>query len=421
MPRKYVLQSGGELTSTVLSLFTGAGGLDLGLEAAGFDVLLCVENDADCHETVKRNKAWKLADPPDITEISPRNLRLQAGLARRELDLLAGGPPCQPFSKSRYWVNGDTPRFDDPRANTLQRYIDVVDEFLPRVLLLENVRGLSYSGKDEGLVFLRSALAAVNTRRRTAYDPVVMHLNAAHYGVPQLRERTFIVASRDGARFTPPPITHHQQPSQQNTSRLCNAWDAIGHLDAKSSDDVGLTGKWADLIPSIPEGMNYLFHTKRGGGLPLFGWRTRYWSFLLKLAKSKPAWTIQATPGPATGPFHWHNRRLTTRELARLQTFPESYIFSGDSRSTHRQIGNAVPPALAEVLGLAIHRQLLNTALDRQPRLGIALRDDCSKPKRPAAVPRKYLVLAGEHADHPGPARGPRAAARGATASDADS
>lgn len=400
------------MESTVVSLFTGAGGLDLGLEASGFNVLLCVESDADCRATIAANSAWKVAEPPDITAISPVQIRLQAGLARRELDLLAGGPPCQPFSKSRYWVNGDAPRFEDPRATTLHRYVDVVEELLPRVLLLENVRGLNYSGKDEGLVFLQTALADVNRRCGTSYDPVVMHLNAADYGVPQLRERVFVVASRDGRTFTEPQATHRDASADSTVAPYRTAWDAIGDLEASSGAEAQLTGKWAALLPSIPEGGNYLFHTPRGRGKPLFGWRTRYWSFLLKLAKHRPAWTIQATPGPATGPFHWLNRRLTTRELARLQTFPDPYSFSGDWRSAHRQIGNAVPPVLAEILGLAIRRQLLNAAHRRQPRLTVSRRDDCPAPTPPARVPRQYLTLCGDHPDHPGTALGPSALKR---------
>src|SRR5206468_6143085 len=125
------------------------------------------------------------------------------------------------------------------------------------------------------------------------------------------------------------------------------AWDAIGDFSQDSNDpDLAISGKWADLLPTIPEGKNYLWHTPRGGGEPLFGWRTRYWNFLLKLAKDQPSWTIQAQPGPAVGPFHWKSRRLSTRELCRLQTFPDDVVIVGDRMSLHRQVGNAVPSLL---------------------------------------------------------------------------
>src|SRR5262249_1264138 len=119
-------------------------------------------------------------------------------------------------------------------------------------------------------------------------------------------------------------------------------------------------GKWADLLPSIPEGENYLWHTPRGGGLPLFGWRTRYWSFLLKLAKDRASWTIQAQPGSATGPFHWHNRKFAGGERARLKTSPDSPAFDRGRRALQKMLGNPVPSLVAGVLARETRRQLLD-------------------------------------------------------------
>ena len=102
---------------------------------------------------------------------------------------------------------------------------------------------------------------------------------------------------------------------------------------------------------------------------PLFGWRTKFWSFLLKLAKDRPSWTIQAEPGPATGPFHWKSRLLSIEELCRLQTFPRGYEIQGDRRSAQRQVGNAVPSAIAELLGLEIRRQFFGERVRRTLRL----------------------------------------------------
>ena len=134
-----------------------------------------------------------------------------------------------------------------------------------------------------------------------------------------------------------------------------------------------MSGKWADLLPTIPEGLNYLWHTSRGGGVPLFGWRTRYWSFLLKLAKSKPSWTIQAQPGSAIGPFHWKNRKLSARELCRLQTFPDDLSFDTSQNQIQRMIGNAVPSLLAEVLAWEIRTQLLGAAAGGQHFTSVSL------------------------------------------------
>lgn len=392
----------------VLSLFTGAGGLDLGLEAAGFEPALCVELDLQARATLKKNRpAWVLAQPGDIHALSPTQVLAQASAKPRELSLLAGGPPCQPFSKSSYWAGGDTARLRDPRAKTLNAYLNVVEATLPKVLLLENVKGLAYQGKDEGLKLLELGLQKINKAHRTNYQGKIFSLNAAHFGVPQHRERVFMVASIDGKDFVPPAATHGE-----GLSRFVTAWDAIGDLDGDDSPDLKATGKWADLLPSIPEGENYLWHTprnKKPGAEPLFGWRTRYWSFLLKLAKNLPSWTIQALPGPATGPFHWRNRELSVDELARLQTFPRDYKFEGDHRAARRQIGNAVPAAIGELLGKSIRRQFFSEEVSSALSLLPTLRSDCPAPSACEPVDRKYWHLRGEHKDHPGTKKGPAA------------
>ncbi|MFC1749152.1 DNA cytosine methyltransferase [Pseudomonadota bacterium] len=396
---------------TMISLFSGAGGLDLGLSTAGFTNKLCVEIDSDAQATLKLNHPrWKLARPGDIHALTPEGLLAQSGLKSRELTLLAGGPPCQPFSKSGYWVTGDTDRLTDPRAQTLKAYLDIVRIAQPQVLLLENVKGIAYSEKDEGLKLLLQELNIINKVKKTNYQPVVITLNSANYGVPQLRERVFIIASRDGKSFTLPQSTHHNiTVPRNNLPTFRTAWDAIGDLDVDIwPDDLKPTGKWAGLLPTIPEGQNYLWHTERLGGTPLFGWRTRFWSFLLKLAKDQPSWTIQAQPGPATGPFHWKGRLLSVRELARLQTFPDSYEFTGDRRSAHKQIGNAVPPAIGELFGLEIRRQIFEERVRRKLRLIPDVRPSCPLPESLKKIPKKYWHLRGIHAPHPGTGCGPR-------------
>lgn len=396
---------------TVLSLFTGAGGLDLGLEAAGFKPVLCVEVDQDSRATLKRNRPrWRLADPGDIHALEPSEILRQAGLKPRQLQLLAGGPPCQPFSKSAYWSNGNGSGLQDPRARTLRAYVQVVEATLPNVLLLENVKGLASKNKNEGIALLQRELAAINRRHRTSYQLQEIHLNTAHYGVPQMRERLFLIATIDGRSFELPPPTHGEN---EGLEPYRTAWDAIGHLDIGTwPPELDATGKWSGLLPSIPEGHNYLWHTPRNerkGSEPLFGWRTRYWSFLLKLAKKKPSWTIQAEPGPATGPFHWRGRLLSIEELCRLQTFPESYEIVGTRLSAHRQVGNAVPSAIAELLGLEIRRQLFGERVRRALRLIPHARTDCPSPERPSRVSKQYLNGRGRHRDHPGTGLGPAA------------
>ncbi len=401
---------------TVISLFSGAGGLDYGFEAAGYETVAAVEWQADACATLRRNRpSWKVFEG-DIFGV-PTGVLLAAGkLKRGEVDVVIGGPPCQPFSKSGYWARGDAGRLSDPRSDTLSAYMRVVDEALPRAFVLENVGGLSYSGKNEGLALLLDRIQAINARHRVSYRPEYRVLRAADYGVPQLRERFVMIAARDGQAFEFPEPTHGVDEGEQR-SLVCRepyrtAWDAIGDLKREPNEDLALRGKWADLLPSIPEGANYLYHTNRGGGLPLFGWRRRFWSFLLKLAKDKPSWTVQAQPGPATGPFHWSNRQLSMRELCRIQTFPDDILITGGRTSVQRQVGNAVPSLLAEVLGRAIRRQILRQRVDVTLKLLPPKRTPVL-PAEPHAkkVPNKFRVLEGDHPAHPGPGKGYRAEA----------
>lgn len=409
---------------TAVSLFSGAGGLDLGLEAAGFRTVLCVEWDSDARATLAKNRpwnrengtGWRLSEPGDIhalARLDDAEILEQVGLDRRELRLLAGGPPCQPFSKSGYWAHGDSKRLDDPRANTLIDYLHIVELLLPEVVLLENVRGLAYKGKDEGIALLRKGLDSINERHGTKYLPAVFTLDAADFGVPQHRERMFLVASREGTEFQKPEASH----GGTGQPRRVTTWEAIGHLDTPEVPEaLAATGKWAALLPSIPEGENYLWHTARGGGEELFGWRTRFWSFLLKLSKHSPAWTIQASPGPATGPFHWRSRLLSTEEIKRLQTFPCDYVIVGDRRSAQRQVGNAVPCLLAEVVGEAIRCQFFGGDRRQAMNLAVPRTEGVPAPEPVQPVPGEYHNLRRNYQAHPGEGRGPGAAGRGRAA-----
>jgi len=397
-----------------ISLFTGAGGLDLGLEAAGFQISICVDRDADAGQTLSANRPnWRLLQPGDIDAHPPEEVLTQAILKRGEAALLAAGPPCQPYSKAAYWANGDTHRLADPRSKTLTACLGVVEAALPQVLLLENVDGLSYRGKREALDFLLEGIEQINRRLGVRYHPCVFHLNSADFGVPQIRQRTYLVADRDGRSFTPPSATHGPAGRNGTLDSHLTAWDAIGDLDMLDWDaSLRPRGKWAGLLPSVPEGHNYLWHTSRSGGWPLFGWRTRFWSFLLKLSKNRPSWTISAHPGPSTGPFHWSNRRLSTRELCRLQTFPDSFRVFGGHTAARRQLGNAVPPLIGEILGREISVQLLGAVPSAVLRFQLDRRGDCPPPEPVAPVPRNYWDLIGHYPAHPGVGKGPRASLR---------
>src|ERR1043165_4684938 len=162
----------------VISLYTGAGGMDYGFEAAGFETAVALEMDRDCCETLRRNRRWEVIER-NIHEVPTKELLATGSLKVREVDLVIGGPPCQPFSKSGYWARGDSARLDDPRSDTLAAYLRVVEEALPRAFVLENVGGLAYAGKDEGLRLLLERIERLNEKKRTKYRPVWKVLSAA--------------------------------------------------------------------------------------------------------------------------------------------------------------------------------------------------------------------------------------------------
>ena len=406
----------------LISLFSGCGGMDYGFEAAGFETTVALEMDHACCKTLRKNRPWPVIEG-DIFSVPTSHILSSAGLKRGTADLLIGGPPCQPFSKSGYWASGDSARLKDPRANTLTAYMRVVEEARPRAFVLENVTGLAYANKDEGLQYLLSQITAINRRARTNYRAHHAVLKAAEFGVPQLRERFFLVAARDGSAFEFPKPLFCDPATVEETGSLFEppplpayrtAWDALGDLTVfPEAENLMMSGRWAELLPSIPEGGNYLWHTDRGGGLPLFGWRRRFWNFLLKLAKDRPSWTIQAQPGPSVGPFHWDNRRLSIRELCRLQTFPDDIEITGNHRVAHKQIGNAVPSLLAEVIGRKVRTELLGASALRRPlRLLPPDRAPAPAPNPIEPVPTKYVKLAGLQSAHPGTGKGYGANAR---------
>ena len=334
---------------TAISLFSGAGGLDLGVEQAGFRVLCAVENEQDACRSLRANFPHVSAFEGDIRRVETGQLLSAARVRSGEVDLLVGGPPCTPFSKSGYWIEQKRHGLD-PEASLLEHYIRVLDEARPRMFLLENVFALAYSNHNrEWLDFLLESFD------RLGYEVNQEVMLAADFGVPQRRQRLIIVGSLEGKPALPAPThtgPHERRVWEQGDLKMhVTAREAIGDLEnhdelAEPEEVVG--GKYGHLLPGIPPGDNYLFYTeKRGHPEPKFEWRKRYWSFLLKLDPDQPAPTIQAQPGPYVGPFHWANRRLRLPEIKRLQTFPDDFAVHGTRRSAQRQIGNAVPPLLA--------------------------------------------------------------------------
>ena len=391
----------GRAYGTVLSLFAGAGGLDIGLEAAGLQTLAYLENNEDCRATLERNRpSWKRLEPGDAVEAARTTRARDLGLSVGELDVVAAGPPCQPFSSAAQWRSSGRLGMADDRAATVHATIDLVRAFQPRVLLIENVVG--FLRADHGAVaVLRAGLDEINRDCKTRYALDYAVVDAASYGVPQHRRRAIVVASREGRALSLPQPTHRDKP--------ISAWDAIGDLPEPDEDPMPL-GTWArNLLPSVPEGGNYQWLTAKGGGEELFGYRTRYWSFLLKLARDRPSWTLSASAGPSTGPFHWNNRQLTVRERLRLQSFPDSWRVAGSTRAQVRMAGNATPPLLAEVIGRALVSQLVDQDAEfgALPELLRRRWARVPQPVDPVPVPARLRFLIGKKSAHPGAGQGP--------------
>ena len=216
--------------------------------------------------------------------------------------------------------------------------------------MLENVYALTYDNKASRPAFER-LLREIDA---AGYHCEAKVLNAADYGVPQSRPRLFVIgAPKDQSLPRHPEPTHGGQWERRASGNPrrphVTAGEALAGLVTDPEPGEEVNGKYGHLLPAIPPGDNYLHYTsKRGHADPLFTWRSKYWSFLLKLAPGKPAPTIQAQPGPYVGPFHWDNRRLRTAEIKRLFTYPDDFEFTGTRSSVQAQLGNSVPPLLAE-------------------------------------------------------------------------
>lgn len=336
--------------------------MDLGLEKAGFKVKVCIEKDIRRCQTIEKNRSRWNPMCADIRQLSTEEILRHASLSAGEVGLVSGGPPCQPFSKSAFWVPRRLEHIvESPRARLLREFIRVVREVKPAAYIMENVHGLAFKPSRPVLDMVLSRL------KGAGYSTNPKVVNAADYGVPQKRHRLFIIGAKDGVELTFPTPTHSDNDLEGDTEKkpYVTAGQAIADLDdgvVKKHEMVG--GKWGHLLPKIPPGENYLFLTEKGGHPnPKFKWRSRYWSFLLKLSPDQPSWTIQARPGPYVGPFHWRDRRLRISEIKRLQTFPDDWVIVGDRNERWAQIGDAVPHLLAWKIGESMLEQLVQAGL----------------------------------------------------------
>lgn len=359
------------LQTPVIDLFAGAGGLSLGAAAAGCDVRLSIDNDEWSCKTLESNSdlIGGRVECADVTELSGDDLRQAAGLDGDDPLLVVGGAPCQPFSKAAYWVEaGDEAAYrraraagdeterpaalelarPDDRRTLVEEFWRLVDECDADGFVFENVRSITHPRNKPVLEALEKAA------RRRAYKLCFVAANAADFGVPQRRQRVFLLGSK---HQTPVSPEESHAPAEVAEEMGRDPYETAGPALAPFAADEYfepeevVQGRWAEHLRTVPPGGNYKAHTAWGGHPnPTFVTETRYWNFLLKLSPELPSWTVNASPGPWTGPFHWDSRRLRTPELAALQTFPAGYRFEGPRRERVRQIGNAVPVRLAEAV-----------------------------------------------------------------------
>jgi DNA (cytosine-5)-methyltransferase 1 len=367
--------SADSIARSAISLFTGAGGLDLGAEAAGFETRAAVESSGVARDTLWRNaERWfpalrKDAVLEDIVQLDCEQLLEATDLKAGEVDLVHGGPPCTPFSKSGYWLAYKRAG-EDPKASLLDNYVDVLEATQPRAYLMENVYGLAYNNHNRAIFDRFKARV-----RGAGYSLDWRILLAADYGVPQLRQRLFCVGVRADLLDAPAelwrfewPAETHDGPHERRVDRgselplHVSAGVALAGLSEEANPpepEEVVSGTYARELAEVPPGDNYLFLTaKRGHPAPRFEWRSRYWSFLLKLHPDRPSPTIQGQPGPWVGPFHWEGRRLRVAELKRLMAFPDEFEVTGNRREQQLQLGNAVPPTLAALVARQLAREL---------------------------------------------------------------
>lgn len=385
------------LQRTSIDLFAGAGGLSEGLCAAGFRSLYANEIVPRYAATYQANHPSTMVESQDIREVDARGVRLTLGLAQGELDLLAGGPPCQGFS-----INAPARSLGDRRNHLFREFLRFVGEFQPRAVMIENVPGLvSFAGGA-------TLEAILESLRILGYAADVQILYAPHYGVPQSRWRTVVIGLRDSsdplAAF---PSPRHDAPARVNftsrfdgrkivalprdtgLTRYVTVREAIGDLPPIRSGQ-GTEGRqdypgpaatpFQDLMrhgsdgvrnhvaPRLSEtNLERLRHIPQGGNwtniptrlLPAGMRRARTSDHTKRYGRVHPdglASTILTKCDPHWGAyFHYEqDRAFTVREAARLQTFPDRYEFRGSRAEQYAQVGNAVPPLLARAVGESI-------------------------------------------------------------------
>ena len=331
------------MNHNIISLFSGCGGLDMGFKKAGYHTLLATDVWNMACKSLELNHAADKIICADIRELD--FLKYQ-----NTVDVVIGGPPCPPYSQTRHYLVGKVGGFQDEKAGfAVPEYFRAISEIRPKVFLFENVDGFTFKTYKEPMEFVK------NKSEELGYNITYKVVNAANYGVPQTRKRFICVGVRkDIGIFEFPEETHSEKG---NLPKWVTCGEVLADFDNITEEEKSQRpgSKDYELLLQVPPGDNYLFFTeKRGCPNPRFKWKSRYWTFLLKLSPNRPSWTIQASFSNNQGPFHWRNRFLRIEEIKRIQTFDDEYKLVGDFREQWRQIGNAVPTKLAYVFAKEI-------------------------------------------------------------------
>ena len=368
---------------SVVSLFSGAMGLDLGLMAAGLHVAVSQDYDKWCVETVRRN--GHVAVEGDIRELIKEDpscdFLLSAGKLRRD-DVFAvvGGPPCQSFSTA-----GNRLGVKDARGTLYEQFLHVVTTIRPRFFVMENVKGLMSMPSDPADKESPPILETILEHFRTiGYHTIHGVVDAVHYGTPQFRERLVVIGSRDNEAIFLPAPTHfhmHQNPDM----RWRTLHDAIGDIQGDCGTHANFSQKIAQYLNMVPEGGNWrslpanVTAEAMGGAYESGGGKV---GFYRRLSYKEPSPTLVTSPiQKATVLCHPRETRpLSVQEYARIQQFPDSWKFEGKTTDCYRQIGNAVPIPLGRAIGHVLISVALGNSEVRVKRMrGTSVHDKMHK------------------------------------------
>jgi DNA (cytosine-5)-methyltransferase 1 len=358
---------------SVLSMFCGCGGLDLGFEEAGFDCIWANDSNKDACQTYKANFEGNLLHEGNIEDIEPPTKE-----TIKDLTVLLGGFPCQAFSNA-----GQRKGIDDHRGQLYKFCMEYIDRLQPKFVVFENVRGLlTIAGKEKHLLD-----EILEELEGLGYIPHVKLVEASNYGVPQRRIRVFIVAHRKDLnltyRFPKTKVVEglnlgnilkipKKTPNQDQVIRLNPQAHILG-------DMVPEGGSWKSIpYDSLPDRLKRIRDDMR---------KYRWPNFYRRFSREEIAGTITAAFKPENAGV-WHptiKRPFSVREIARIQSFPDTFIFEGSSiKSLYQMIGNAVPPKLAEAVATSILSSLEEKTIKTPTRDYLSVRES-GTPIRPEA------------------------------------